>query len=151
MGPLFGFELCQLIWLLDFLRKCVPEDYRSWNKLATVDDFLVAETGGGGGGGRWIPCLLEIGHCSLCRICVGPPLQTWDAHSIRGRIAPMKIALTLSCWSRRHSWRRTPIMREHIPCTIFVYSVHDNLLFKTIIQDYNPRWRWCSTCSVWVL
>ena len=32
MGSKSGFELGQRVGLLDFFRKCVPEDYRPWDK-----------------------------------------------------------------------------------------------------------------------
>ena len=62
---------------------------------------------------------------------------------MRGRMAPMKIALTVVPWSRRRSRRRTPIIREQVPCTSLMCSVHDSLLFMT-----NPGWWWCLTWGI---
>ena len=64
-------------------------------------------------------------------------------HSKLGTHIPMKIALTVSRWSRRRMIYRTPITGEEVPCTSSLCSVHDNLLFKT-----NSRWRWCLTSGM---
>ena len=62
---------------------------------------------------------------------------------MRGRMAPMKIALTVVPWCCPRSRRRTPIIREQVLCTSLMCSDHDSLLFMT-----NPRWRWCLTWGI---